>query len=266
VLTQKGNDHERHPINSAVALGRELGVSDTLVRRVRRRELWVERPGPRNRNDVPRLAIVEALLLLGPRVSELCRWEIGHLDLANGRAAFPFVKTEASQRTVPMLPAVRERLLGHRLDYPGPPTAPAFATRTGGRQHPDNVRARILAPIHVRANELLAGEGRLPIAHLRPHTLRRTFASILAMCNVPPRRAMYLLGHTDPKLTLAVYQQVLDMGTASVAALEEAMGATLAEAHEILCGRGAERGVLVSNSYPDTKKPSALDAELFMEG
>ena len=35
---------------------------------------------------------------------------------------------------------------------------------------------------------------------------------MLAVCDVPPRRAMYLMGHTDPTLTLAVYQQVLDMG------------------------------------------------------
>jgi integrase len=33
---------------------------------------------------------------------------------------------------------------------------------------------------------------------------------------VPPRRAMYLMGHTDPSLTRAVYQQVLDMGKGSV--------------------------------------------------
>ena len=143
------------------------------------------------------------------------------------------------------LPAVRERLLGHRLDYPGAATDPAFPTRTGRRQHPDNVRARILAPIRERANELLAAEGRLPIRHLTPHTLRRTFASILAVCNVPPRRAMYLLGHADPTLTLAVYQQVLDMRSAAVAELEETIGATLTEAHEILCGRGAEDRVLV---------------------
>jgi integrase len=84
------------------------------------------------------------------------------------------------------------------------------------RQTPDNVRARILAPIHARANELLAEAGRLPIARMTPHTLRRTFASILAACNVPPRRAMYLMGHTDAKLTLSVYQQVLDLGAGSI--------------------------------------------------
>jgi predicted metal-dependent phosphotriesterase family hydrolase len=71
--------------------------------------------------------------------------------------------------------------------------------------------------------------------------------SILAEIGVPPRRAMYLLGHTDPTLTLAVYQQVLDTGSAAVAELEETIGATLTEAHEILCGRGAEDRVLVMN-------------------
>jgi hypothetical protein len=57
---------------SAVALGRELGVSDTLVRKVRRGELWNGERQRRNRNDVPRRVIVETLILAGLRVSELC--------------------------------------------------------------------------------------------------------------------------------------------------------------------------------------------------
>jgi len=50
------------------------------------------------------------------------------------------------------------------------------------------------------------------IGHLTPHSLRRTFASTLAELGVGPRRAMYLLGHTDAKFTMSVNQQVLDMG------------------------------------------------------
>jgi Phage integrase family len=50
---------------------------------------------------------------------------------------------------------------------------------------------------------------------MTPHTLRRTFASLLAEIGVSPRRAMYLLGHTDPKFTMRVYQQVLDLGGAA---------------------------------------------------
>jgi hypothetical protein len=71
---------------------------------------------------------------------------------------------------------------------------------------------------------------------MTPHTLRRTFSSILAVCDVPPRRAMYLMGHTDPTLTLAVYQQVLDVGTGAVEILEHTLGCTLAEARAIYNG------------------------------
>ena len=59
---------------------------------------------------------------------------------------------------------------------------------------------------------LLAARGQRHIARCTPHTLRRTFASILAEINLPPRRAMYLLGHADPTLTMRVYEQVIDMG------------------------------------------------------
>jgi integrase len=82
--------------------------------------------------------------------------------------------------------------------------------------------------VHERANELLAEREQPAIGHMTPHTLRRTFASILAEVGVPPRRAMYLLGHTDPTLTMRVYQQVLDMGGAAVDTLEKVLGCTSA--------------------------------------
>jgi integrase len=231
---------------SAVALARELGVSDTLIGKVRRGELWNAEPERRNRNDVPRRVIVETLILAGPRVSELCGLDGPDLDLAGGRVRVPrsATKTDAGERWVPIVPALRSRLSEHRVQYPSGPGQPAFPTRNATRQTPDNIRARILAPIRQRANELLVAEGRGPIAHMTPHSLRRTFASILAVCDVPPRRAMYLMGHTDPTLTLAVYQQVLDMGKGSTELLEEALGATLAESRAIYNGedRGAEIG------------------------
>jgi integrase len=88
---------------------------------------------------------------------------------------------------------------------------------------------------------LLDAEGRLTIARMTPHTLRRTFASILAVCDVPPRRAMYPMGHTDPSLTLGVYQQVLDMGKGAVERLEEILGYRLAEARAIYNGEASGR-------------------------
>jgi Phage integrase family len=64
-----------------------------------------------------------------------------------------------------------------------------------------------VASVHARANELIGRERSAEIAELTPHTMRRTFASLLAELGISPRRAMYLLGHTDPKLTMRVYQQ-----------------------------------------------------------
>jgi Phage integrase family len=119
------------------------------------------------------------------------------------------------------------------------PEGPVFATRTGRRNTSDNIRNRILAPAHVRANELLRERGFREIKHLTPHTLRRTFASILAECGVPPRRAMYLLGHTDSSFTMRVYQQVLDTGGGAVDVLEEVLGTSMEEACAIYSGRGA---------------------------
>ena len=72
---------------------------------------------------------------------------------------------------------------------------------------------------------------------MTPHTLRRTFASLLAEIGVSPRRAMYLLGHTDPKFTMRVYQQVLDLGGAAPEQLELVLGCTVDEAFWLLSGR-----------------------------
>jgi integrase len=237
---------------SAVALARELGVSDTLVRKVRRGELWNGVPERRNRNDVPRRVIVETLILGGLRVSELCGLDGPHVDLAAARLRVPrsATKSDAGERNVPIVPALQSRLTEHRERYPNGPGQPAFPTRNGTRQNPDNIRSRILAPIRERANRQLESEGRLPIGHMTPHTLRRTFASILAVCDVPPRRAMYLMGHTDPTLTLAVYQQVLDMGKGSVELLEDTLGSTLTAARAIYNGETTAAEVLAASSDP----------------
>ena len=250
-LTLESVELIRSSTRSALSLARELGVSDTLVRKVRRGELWNGEPEARNRNDVPRRVIVETLVLAGPRISELCGLDGPYLDLAGGRVRIPrsATKTDAGERSIPIVPALHRRLGEHRKQYPSGPSEPAFPTRNRTRQDPDNVRARILAPIRIRANELLDTDGRLPISQMTPHSLRRSFASILAVCDVPPRRAMYLMGHTDATLTLAVYQQVLDMGKGSVETLEELLGCTLAEARAIYNG-DVSSGELPAHAAP----------------
>jgi integrase len=225
---------------SAVALARELGVSDTLIRKLRRGELWSGEPERRNRNDVPRRVIIETLIFGGLRVSELCGLDGPHLDLRAGRLRVPrsATKSDAGERIVPIVPALQSRLTAHREQHPAGHGQPAFPTRNGTRQHPDNIRSRILAPIRERAERAARVRGSAPDRAYDATSLRRTFASILAVCDVLPRRAMYLIlmGHTDPTLTLAVYQQVLDLGKGSVGLLEQTLGCTLPEARAIYNG------------------------------
>jgi integrase len=141
---------------------------------------------------------------------------------------------------VPMVPALREILLEHRAEHPYGLGDPVFPTSNGTRNTTHNILRHVIDPVRARANELLVEADRPAIRRLTPHTLRRTFASILAECNVPPRRAMYLLGHTDPTLTMAVYQQVLDLGDAGIKTLERLLGARLEEVGQVLCGRQPE--------------------------
>jgi integrase len=176
-------------------------------------------------------------------------------------------KTDAGARVIPLAPVLRERLTEHRMDYPVAPTQPAFPTRNGTRQNPDNLRSRVLNSLKDRANAILAAEGRIPIAQMTPDTLRRTFASIIAVCDVSPRRAMYLMGHTDPTLTLGVYQQVIDVADNALDDLEDLLGCSLDEARTLFNGGSRrprrprdsgtmpERGTSPLTITPDARGP-----------
>lgn len=91
---------------SAVALARELRVSDTLIRAVRHYRKWNGSSAEPNRNDVPRRAPIEGLVLLGPRVVKQCGWLGYDLDLAAQRVRIrrEVTKTDAGERVLPMLP------------------------------------------------------------------------------------------------------------------------------------------------------------------
>jgi hypothetical protein len=77
-------------------LARRYTMSETLVRRVRRREIWVtQRP-----REAMRLPAGATLSLAGPRVSGDCRLDEPNVDLAACRIRMLWVKTNASERTV----------------------------------------------------------------------------------------------------------------------------------------------------------------------
>jgi integrase len=225
---------------------------------------------------IPRTAALLTLLLAGLRISELCALDGEDLDFAGRRIYVPLsrrdsagllvrvsgIKTEAADRIVPMVPTRYDLLLDHKASFDFGPNDPVFATRNGRRNTVDNVRRRIVDGAVLRADELLAERGQRRIVTCTPHTLRRTYASILAELNLPPRRAMHLIGHTNPTLIMRVYQQVLDMGDAGVETLEKAIGCSLTDAFTLLSGRG----VLSPNRHPDAKGAPQPDSWRGLEG
>jgi len=52
---------------------------------------------------------------------------------------------------------------------------------------------------------------------------------------------MYLMGHTDPTLTLGVYQQVMDVAHGALDLLEDLIGCSLEESKELVEGGSRRR-------------------------
>jgi integrase len=71
----------------------------------------------------------------------------------------------------------------------------------------------VLAPATRRASERLTEAGYPPLPeHVTPHSLRRTFASVLYALGEDPGVVMDEMGHTDPALALRVYRQAMRRG------------------------------------------------------
>ena len=81
------------------------------------------------------------------------------------------------------------------------------------------MRKRIVAKAVEKANELLAvdengnpreGPVELITTNLTPHSLRRTYASLLFAIGETPPYVMAQMGHATPNLTLAIYARQMD--------------------------------------------------------
>lgn len=133
------------------------------------------------------------------------------MDLAGGRLRIADSKTEAGIRHVDLLPVLRDELLAYKARSSNrPPDALVFGTATGGPQNRNNVRRRVLQRSTTLANEHLTAMGKSTIPEgITPHSLRRTFASLRLAIGDEVPYVMQQLGHSDPKLTLGVYAQVM---------------------------------------------------------
>jgi integrase len=133
------------------------------------------------------------------------------VDLAAGRLVVRDAKTDAGVREVDLTPALRELLTeNHMSTAHRAPDLPFFATSSGRRRDKDNVRNRVLRPALERANLRLQEAGSPPLPEaITPHSLRRTYISLLLTAGADPQYVMQQVGHTDPALTLRIYAQVL---------------------------------------------------------
>ncbi len=154
--------------------------------------------------------VVSVLMLAGLRIGEATGLRWRDVDLAAGWLRVGEAKTEAGAgRRIRLRPALRDELARVK-PADAAPLAFVIPTRTGRRQSKDNLRSRVLAPAIELASRRLADAGEAPLPDgLTPHSLRRTFASILYALDESPAVVMAEMGHTDPGLALRIYAQAM---------------------------------------------------------
>jgi integrase len=162
-----------------------------------------------DRRHVPRRGMIATLAFGGLRVSELTGLRWRDVDLATGWLHVSDSKTDAGRRKVKIRGALRDELLHVRARaISTEPDAFVFPTANGRQFLTNNVRKRVLTPAVELASEQLVERGYPPLPeNITPHSLRRTFASVLYAIGEDPGIVMDEMGHTDPALALRVYRQ-----------------------------------------------------------
>jgi integrase len=147
----------------------------------------------------------------GLRIGELLALRWRDVNLAQGRLIVVDSKTEAGKgREIDLWPELREELAVYKAQARhAEPVDYVFATATGKADTRWNITKRLKRAAE-RANEALADSDTPPIpSGLSPHSLRRTFASLLYLRGENPVYVMHQMGHTDPKLALRIYTKVM---------------------------------------------------------
>src|SRR5271154_1855103 len=172
----------------------------------------------RDRRHVKRRAMIATLVFAGLRIGEMLSLDLDSIDLADGWLDTAS-KTDAGERKVKIRGALHDELASVKADAVTGQRL-AFPTRTGRQMSPENFRSRVLAAAIKRANENLAAAGLPPLpGKITPHSLRRTFCSLLYALGEDPGTVMDEMGHTDPALALRVYRQAMRRGEGEKAQL-----------------------------------------------
>jgi integrase len=166
----------------------------------------LDREAREDHRHIHRRAMLATFIFAGLRLMELLTLRWRNVDLAGGWLRVGEAKTDAGIRRVKIRGALRDELGALKAREDASPAALVFPTSTGKPISPSNVRNRVLAKAVSRANERLGDIGEPPLpAGLTPHSLRRTFASLLYAIGEPAPVVMQELGHTHPGLALRIY-------------------------------------------------------------
>jgi integrase len=206
-------------IDSNPALGKKRRLKESKPRRTRLQpgqanavlraaaELDEKARADDNRRRLPLLAL---LVLTGLRIGEALdlRWRDVHLTERKLWVADS--KTDTGIREVGMPQGLQQLLAAYRGWSPhNCADDRVFPTRAGKRDNPSNVRNRILRRAIELANEELARRGERQIRDVTPHSLRRTFVSLLFVAKADLPYAMAQAGHADPRMTLGIYAEMM---------------------------------------------------------
>jgi integrase len=160
----------------------------------------------------PCRVILSALTLGGLRIAELLALERGLVNLGLDVIQTSRSKTVAGYREIDVIfAALHQDLAEHlaRRTRFGGPRDLLVPSAKGRPLSASNVRQRVLAKTLTEANGLLRERGVPEIVECTPHTLRRTYISLLLAAGCDPAYVQQQVGHTDPMLTLRIYQQLL---------------------------------------------------------
>ena len=174
-----------------------------------------------------RRPLLAVLTLAGLRIGEALNLRWRDVSLGARKLRITEAKTDAGIREVDLTPTLQELLSEYRTRTKhADPDDLVFPTATGRPDNASNVRGRFLDAAVKLANEELGKAGHGSIRNITPHSLRRTFISLLFSLPQPPPvpYVMAQVGHNDPKVTLGIYAQVIASKDDHGAALDGLVG------------------------------------------
>jgi integrase len=211
---------ERAPRRSYLETAEQIGaLLDAAAR--------LDASARKGRQHIERRAMIAVLVFTGLRVGELLALRWRDIDMTGGWMYVEESKTDAGRRRIKIRGALQSELVRVRERQAEPePDRVMFATSTGRQQSADNFRSRVLRPSVAEADRALTARQSAPLPEgITPHSLRRTFASVLYALGEDPGIVMDEMGHTDPALALRVYRQAMRRGEGEKAALVALVGA-----------------------------------------